>query len=148
MNKGQLIGTLANHFDGNRRAAQHALESVLDTITREIARGEKVSITGFGSFEKKVRPARMVRNPRTQERSRAKKTAVPRFRPGAELKAVVSGEKKLPRAAAASSGPAKKAGAKKSTAKKSTAKSTAAKRSGKKTSAKRGTARRSTAKRS
>ena len=36
---------------------------MLDTITREVAQGEKVAITGFGSFEKKVRDARWVRNP-------------------------------------------------------------------------------------
>src|SRR5436189_4282614 len=91
VNKNQLVDALSSRFDGNRKAAQHALESVLDTITREVAKGEKVAITGFGAFERAVRPARMVRNPRTGERTRAKKTAVPKFRAGAELKAVVSG---------------------------------------------------------
>ena len=149
MNKGQLVDTLAKQFDGNRRAARHALESVVDTITREVARGEKVAITGFGAFEKVVRPSRMVRNPRTQERSRSKKTAVPKFRPGAELKAVVAGEKKLPKVTAASSGPTKKTTAKNSSAKKSSAKKiSAAKRTSKKSSAKRSSAKRSTAKRS
>ncbi len=124
MNKSQLIDALAGHFEGNRRAARHALESVTDTIMREVARGEKVAITGFGAFEKAVRPARMVRNPRTGERTKAKKTAVPRFRPGAELKAVVSGAKKLPKATASTA--AKKSAAKKSAAKKSAAKETAA----------------------
>ena len=38
---------------GNKKAAQHALESVIDTITREVAKGNKVAITGFGSFEKR-----------------------------------------------------------------------------------------------
>lgn len=135
MNKGQLVESLASEFEGDKRAARHALEAVVDTITREVARGEKVAITGFGAFEKIVRPARMVRNPRTGERSRAKKTAVPKFRAGAELKAVVSGAKKPAKAAAKStakksasdgtakkSGSAKKAASKKTTAKKSTAK--------------------------
>lgn len=125
VNKGQLVDTLASQFEGNRRAAKHALEAVFQTITREVARGEKVAITGFGSFEKKVRPARMVRNPRTGERSRAKKTAVPRFKAGAELKAVVSGEKKLPKA---TSGTAKKAAAKKSSSNGTAKKSAATKR--------------------
>src|SRR5215210_851136 len=136
VNKSQLIDALAARYEGNRRAAQHALESVLDTITREVARGEKVAITGFGAFEKAIRPARMVRNPRTGERTRAKKTAVPKFRAGAELKAVVAGAKKLPAVVAsaakaapakktvAKAAPPKKAAAKKSTAKKSTAKKT------------------------
>ena len=68
-----------------------------DVYKRQVAKGEKVAITGFGSFEKRVRNARMVRNPRTGERIRAKKTAIPKFNPGAELKAVVSGAKKLPK---------------------------------------------------
>src|SRR6201994_4067302 len=97
VNKSQLIDALAARYEGNRRAAAHALESVLDTITREVAKGEKVAITGFGSFEKRVREARMVRNPRTGERIRAKKTSVPKFTAGAELKNVVSGAKKLPK---------------------------------------------------
>jgi DNA-binding protein HU-beta len=75
----------------------------VETITYKTAAGEKVSITGFGVFEKVPRSARMVRNPRTGERKRAKATAVPRFRAGSDLKAYVSGAKKVPKA------PAKKA---------------------------------------
>ena len=141
MNKSQLIDALATRFEGNKKAASHALESVLDTITREVAKGEKVAITGFGSFEKRVRDARWVRNPRTGERIKAKKTAIPKFSAGADLKAVVSGAKKLPKltldaatsAADAATGGAvsraakkatKKAPAKRSTAKKSTTQKT------------------------
>jgi DNA-binding protein HU-beta len=61
VNKSQLIDALAGRYEGNRKQAAHALESVIDTITREVARGEKVAITGFGSFEKRVRDARWVR---------------------------------------------------------------------------------------
>src|SRR4249919_3132076 len=84
VNKSQLIDALAARYEGNRKAASHALESVLDTITREVAKGEKVAITGFGSFEKKVRDARWVRNPSTGQRMKAKKKAVPNFKPGAQ----------------------------------------------------------------
>ena len=79
MNKSQLIDTLADRFDGSRKEAAHALDAVLDTITRQVAKGEKVAITGFGSFEKAVRNARWVRNPQTGARMKAKKTAVPKF---------------------------------------------------------------------
>ncbi|MEU0095865.1 HU family DNA-binding protein [Kribbella sp. NPDC006257] len=117
MNKSQLVEALAVHFDGNRRSAQHALESVIDTVQRELTKkGGKVAITGFGAFEAIERGARMVRNPRTGEVKRAKKTVVPKFRAGAELKAVVSGAKKLPKlvapkpaAATKAAAPAKKA---------------------------------------
>ena len=146
VNKSQLIDALAARYEGNRKAAQQALESVLDTITREVAKGEKVAITGFGSFEKRVREARWVRNPQTGARIKAKKKAVPKFTAGADLKNVVSGAKKLPKlsiakaaAAAAKKAagqgrarprrpPAKKATAKKAAAKKATAKKAPAKK--------------------
>ena len=157
MNKSQLIDTLAARFEGNKKQAAHALESVLDTITREVAKGEKVAITGFGSFEKRVRDARWVRNPRTGERIKAKKTAVPKFSPGADLKNVVSGAKKLPKLTlsaatgagrkAAAQPPAKKSTAAKSTAKKAPAKKSAATKStAKKAPAKKAPAKKSTAK--
>ncbi|HKF87976.1 MAG TPA: HU family DNA-binding protein, partial [Propionibacteriaceae bacterium] len=74
MNKAQLIEALADHYDGNKTQAGKALNAVVETITRQTAAGEKVSITGFGVFEKVHRAARMVRNPRTGERKRAKAT--------------------------------------------------------------------------
>jgi DNA-binding protein HU-beta len=165
VNKSQLIDTLAARFDGNRKAAAHALESVLDTITREVARGEKVAITGFGSFEKRVRNARTVRNPQTGQTMKSKKKAVPKFTPGADLKNVISGAKKLPKLTVAAAAPAAKkatattkraaAAAKKSTTKKSTgAKKTAAKKStarkapAKKSTAKKSPAKKATAKKS
>jgi DNA-binding protein HU-beta len=112
VNKSQLVEALAVHFDGNRRSAQHALESVIDTVQRELTKkGGKVAITGFGAFEAIERGARMVRNPRTGETKRAKKTVVPKFRAGAELKAVVSGAKKLPKVVAPKPATATKAAA-------------------------------------
>ena len=110
MNKSQFIDALAERYDGNRKAAAHALDSVLDTITRQVAKGEKVAITGFGSFEKAVRNARWVRNPQTGARIKTKKKAVPKFSAGADLKNVVSGAKKLP-ALKKATAPAKKAAA-------------------------------------
>ena len=101
MNKTELIDALAARYEGNRKQAAHALESVLDTITREVAKGEKVAITGFGSFEKAVRNARWVRNPQTGERIKSKKKSVPKFSAGKELKDVISGAKKLPKLTAA-----------------------------------------------
>ncbi len=129
VNKSQLIDALAHRFEGNKRAAADALEAVLDTITREVAKGEKVAITGFGSFEKRVREARWVRNPATGERIKAKRTTVPKFSAGAELKAVVSGAKKLPKVPAAAAkkaaAPAKAAVKKAAPAKKAAAKKAA-----------------------
>ena len=109
MNKAELIQAVSAYYDGSKSEAAKALNAVVETITYKTAAGEKVSITGFGVFEKVHRSARMVRNPRTGERKRAKATAVPRFRAGSDLKAYVSGAKKVPRATAKKAAPAKAA---------------------------------------
>ncbi len=96
MNKAQLIEELASRFEGNKKQAGQALDAVLDTITREVARGEKVAIKGFGAFEKAVRPARMVRNPSTGELFQASAKVVMLFRPSAQLRDVISGAAQLP----------------------------------------------------
>ncbi len=112
MNKAQLIEALSAHYDGSKTEAAKALNAVVQTITYKTAAGEKVSITGFGVFEKVHRSARMVRNPRTGERKRAKATAVPRFRAGTDLKAYVSGAKKVPKATTKKAATAKTTAAK------------------------------------
>jgi DNA-binding protein HU-beta len=139
VNKAELIQAVAAYYDGSKSEAAKALNAVVETITYKTAAGEKVSITGFGVFEKVHRSARMVRNPRTGERKRAKATSVPRFRAGSDLKAYVSGAKKVPRATARKATTAKattakaavaprKAVAKPAPKKATTAKKTAVKR--------------------
>lgn len=77
--------------------AADAVDAVLDALVRAVVAGDRVSVTGFGSFEKVDRPARYARNPQTGERVRVKKTSVPRFRAGQGFKDLVSGSKKLPK---------------------------------------------------
>ncbi|MER6074955.1 HU family DNA-binding protein [Streptomyces sp. NPDC001852] len=96
MNKAQLVEAIADKLGGRQQAAE-AVDHVLDAIVRAVVAGERVSVTGFGSFEKVDRPARYARNPQTGERVRVKKTSVPRFRAGQGFKDLVSGSKKLPR---------------------------------------------------
>ncbi|MBD0840044.1 HU family DNA-binding protein [Streptomyces sp. TRM68416] len=168
MNKAQLVEAIADKMGGRQQAAD-AVDAVLDAIVRAVVAGDRVSVTGFGSFEKVDRPARYARNPQTGERVRVKKTSVPRFRAGQGFKDLVSGSKKLPKndvavkkapkgsltggasatvkkAAAKKAAPAKKASAaaKKTTAKKTTAKKATA--TAKKTTAKKTTAKKATTK--
>ncbi|MFM9699775.1 HU family DNA-binding protein [Streptomyces europaeiscabiei] len=96
MNKAQLVEAIADKVGGRQQAAD-AVDAVLDAIVRAVVAGDRVSVTGFGSFEKVDRPARYARNPQTGERVRVKKTSVPRFRAGQGFKDLVSGSKKLPR---------------------------------------------------
>ncbi|MFE4956608.1 HU family DNA-binding protein [Streptomyces sp. NPDC056653] len=140
MNKAQLVEAIADKVGGRQQAAD-AVDAVLDAIVRAVVAGDRVSVTGFGSFEKVDRPARYARNPQTGERVRVKKTSVPRFRAGQGFKDLVSGSKKLPKHDVAvkkapkgslSGGPSTrtttKAAAKKATAKKATAKKVTAKK--------------------
>ncbi|MFJ9538705.1 HU family DNA-binding protein [Streptomyces sp. NPDC101225] len=166
MNKAQLVEAIADKVGGRQQAAE-AVDAVLDAIVRATVAGDRVSVTGFGSFEKVDRPARYARNPQTGERVRVKKTSVPRFRAGQGFKDLVSGSKKLPRGGevavkkapkgsltGGASATVKKAAAKKTTAKKATAaakkttakKTTAKKATGaaKKTTAKKATAKKTT----
>lgn len=92
MNKSELIELLAQYFGGNRAEATRALNAVLDVIMTETARGERVSITGFGAFERSHRTARVVRNPATGERKAVDETWVPKFRAGAEFRRIVADE--------------------------------------------------------
>ena len=95
MNKTELI-EVVSHKLGDRRAASEAVEAVVDAITRAVAKGEKVGITGFGVFEKVERAARTARNPTTGAAVKLKKTSIPKFRPGQGFKDIVSGAKKVP----------------------------------------------------
>lgn len=146
MNKAELIQSLETRL-GSKKAASDALEAVVDAIIREVARGNKVGITGFGTFEKISRAARTGRNPRTGTTVRIKKTSVPKFKPGTAFKAVVAKPSLLPKTGnaggrASSTALGKKTAAKKTTtAKKATAKKTAAT----KTAAKKATAKKTTA---
>jgi DNA-binding protein HU-beta len=99
VNKGELIEALSARL-GDKRAATQALEAVLTEIQNTVTKGGKVSITGFGVFEKKVRAARTARNPRTGEAVKVKKTSVPAFRAGTGFRELVASGK-VPKAAAA-----------------------------------------------
>jgi len=135
VNKGELIDALESRL-GGKKAAASAVEGLLDVIIREVAKGKKVGITGFGTFERAARAARIGRNPRTGASVKIKKTAVPKFKAGTKFRAVVADPRQLPkttsagaRASAGTSAAASKSGVKKVTVKKAApAKKTAVKK--------------------
>ncbi len=98
MNKAQLVEAIADKVGGRQQAAD-AVDAVLDAIVRAVVAGDRVSVTGFGSFEKVERPARYARNPQTGERVRVKKTSVPRFRAGQASRTWSAAPRSSPRAA-------------------------------------------------
>ena len=140
MNKTQFIASLAPHFNGSKKEAAHAVEIVFDSITRNIQKGEDVTINDFGKFKKVDRKARKGRNPFTGETIQIKASKKPRFLPAKALKEVIAGDRKLgpapkPEVKAAPKAAAKKA-AKKSAGKKKAAKKAPAKKKGAKKAAK------------
>src|SRR5690625_1945501 len=143
MNKAELIEVLTKELDTDRRSATEAVEHFVNAIVRAVHKGESVTITGFGVFERRRRAARVARNPRTGETVKVKPTSVPAFRPGAQFRAIVSGAQRVPseglavKRGAGAGGTAKKA-AKKTPARKAT------KATAKKTAAKKAPARKAT----
>ena len=92
MNKRDLIDAISGRM-GDKKTATEAVNAVLETIQQTVAKGDKVAITGFGVFEKTVRAARTARNPATGAAIKVPKTSVPKFRAGADFKAMVNKRK-------------------------------------------------------
>lgn len=91
MNKKDLVQKIAETNELTKQQAADILDTVLDSIGDAIAAGDKVQFLGFGTFEKRERPARTARNPRTGETIEIAAASVPAFKPGKALKDKVNG---------------------------------------------------------
>lgn len=91
MNKKELIDSIASKTGESKRLVQDVVDTTLDTIEGAVKKGERVSLPGFGTFERRNRSARTARNPRTGEEIQVAATKVPAFKPGATFKSNVSG---------------------------------------------------------
>jgi DNA-binding protein HU-beta len=94
MNKSQLITAVSSDSGLSKADSARAIDSLLDTVTRTLKKGDEVSITGFGKFSVVKRAARQGVNPRTGERVKIKASKAPKFSAGATLKQAVSPKKK------------------------------------------------------
>ncbi len=90
MNKNDLIASVASSAGLSKSDATRSLESLLDTITNALKRGEKVSIVGFGNFSISERKATTGRNPRTGESIQIPASKRPKFSVGKALKEAVN----------------------------------------------------------
>lgn len=86
MTKQQLVETLANETNTTKRQIEQTLGTLVNIIERTVAKGEKVSITGFGTFDLGKRAARRGVNPQTGAEIHIPEMAMPRFRAGKRLK--------------------------------------------------------------
>ena len=159
MNRRDLVQAVSTQTGVERKDVDSVLKGFTDVVTAVVSKGEPVSISGFAKFVKVDRPARMGRNPQTQQPVRIKASKKARITPLKGFKDAVvktSLAPKLERGVWPPAPPAKKTAskkttaAKKTTAKKSTGtarKSTAKKASARKTTAKKATTKRPPAKR-
>ena len=86
MNKGDLIESVASHLNESKAQATKIVDAVLDGISQGVQRDGKVTITGFGSFERKERAARTGINPATRQPIEIKASKTINFRPSQTLK--------------------------------------------------------------
>ena len=92
MNRSELKSAVAEHAGLSGADADRALEGVLETIAASLAKGDKVTIAGFGTFEARHRAARTGRNPQSGEQIQIAASTIAGFKPGSELKRRLSGK--------------------------------------------------------
>ena len=115
MNRAELVENVAKATGQAKSEVTRTLSAFIHTITGALSRGDKVTLVGFGTFERRMRKARTGRNPRTLAPLKIAAAKVPAFRAGKELKDIVNGRAKQPNlvlAKAKAAKPAKKSAAK------------------------------------
>ena len=90
MNKQELIENIAGSADITKAAAARALDSVVDSITDSLKKGDSVVLVGFGTFSVRDRAARTGRNPQTGQEIQIAAARVPAFKAGKALKEAVN----------------------------------------------------------
>lgn len=86
MNKTDLIQMVAEKTALSKKDSEKAVGAVLDSIMETVAKGDKVQIIGFGTFEKRDRAEKTGRNPSTGEQIHIPATSVPAFKAGKAFK--------------------------------------------------------------
>jgi len=86
MNKSELINEVARKTGLSRREAEVGVQTMLDLIAKEVARGSKVTLTGFGTFDVGKRKARAGVNPRTGDPIKIAASKMPRFKPSRAMR--------------------------------------------------------------
>ena len=91
MNRKDLVQTVAQEAGLSAAQADTAVSATLDAVVAAVAAGEKVSLSGFGTFEQRSRAARSGRNPQTGEPLEIAASVAPAFKPASAFKQAVSG---------------------------------------------------------
>jgi DNA-binding protein HU-beta len=97
MNKAELVNSIAETTGQAKTHVQNTVAAMLHTLTSALAKGDRVTLVGFGTFERRQRQARTGVNPQNpKQKLKIEAARVPAFRAGQELKDVVDGKAKLP----------------------------------------------------
>ena len=94
MNKTELIAEIAQKTGLTKKDAEQAVKALVETVTEQLKKGNKVQMVGFGTFEVSKRAAREGRNPQTGESMKIKASKAPKFKAGKGLKDAVNTSKK------------------------------------------------------
>lgn len=90
MNKAELVAAIAAKTGDTKKGAEASVNAFVDVITDALAKGDKVQLVGFGSFEVRKRAARKGRNPRTKEEIKIPASKAPVFKAGKALKDLIN----------------------------------------------------------
>lgn len=90
MNKKELIEAVAGATDQSKKVAGDVVDAFISTVQGAVTNGDRVSLPGFGTFERRQRSARTARNPRTGEPIQIAAAKVPAFKAGSAFKASVN----------------------------------------------------------
>ena len=147
MNRKELVDSIQKHTSVARADVDKVLGSLIQHTQVAVKKGDRVSLVGFGTFERQDRKARTARNPRSGAPVKVKATKVPRFRAGQGFKDVVAGKATAPKltpvkstakAAATKATVSRSSASKASTSKASTTRAAASRNSAAKSTAKAG----------
>lgn len=98
MNRSELVRVVAERAGSDETAARRHVDAVFDTVMERVSAGERVIVTGFGTFDRLARPARSARNPRTGLPVEVPAAQVPRFRSGQTFRNRVAADALVPAA--------------------------------------------------
>ena len=92
MNKEELVKAVAEKAKVSQKQSAEVIAAVLETVQKTVAKGKKVTLVGFGTWEARKRAARTGRNPQTGKELKIPAKTVPAFSAGKKFKTIVNGK--------------------------------------------------------
>ena len=89
-----MVAAIAEKTELSKKDSEKAVKAFVEVVTEQLAKGEKVTLIGFGTFEVTKRAAREGRNPQTGKKIKIAAAKMPKFKAGASLKETVNKKKK------------------------------------------------------